>query len=126
MTSSNGYDEVKGYEPRINENELANGLDYHKEEVKGTVPWTNKYLHDVRLRLLSEAFHPVWDISYCLGYLGEGFENKVRVTLPFSSVPKGTSQNRVSPRMFIIQEARKAGVYAKGIGILDGLSRVQA
>ena len=113
------------YEPRINENELADGHAYHAEKIQATVNWSTKGLHDVCLRLLSDPGFPYWDVSYCVGYLGKGFDYKVRVSLPFGQIPKGTDKNRVSTKMWLVEEARNHGVYAKGIGLLDGLSRVQ-
>ena len=119
------YENEPRIEPRINENELADGHAYHAEKIQATVNWSTKGLHDVRLRLLSDPGFPYWDVSYCVGYLGKGFDYKVRVILPFGQIPKGTDKNRVSTKMWLVEEARKHGVYAKGIGLLDGLSRVQ-
>jgi hypothetical protein len=56
----------------------------------------------------------MWDVSYCHGVLKDF--TPVIVDLPFNQLPK---RNMFG---FIIQEATKAKVYAKGLGIFDALS----
>jgi len=92
------------------------GLEYHQaRDFKKTVDWTTPGLKVTRLRLLTDPGFPVWDVSYCHGVLnGED----VRVNLPFSQVPK---KNVVG---FIIEEAKRDKVFAKGLGILDSISKL--
>lgn len=79
-------------------------------------PWTRPGLRVIRLRLLSEPGCPVWDVSYCYG---EWQGRICRVQLPFHQLPKRNL------KAAIIQAAKEDGVYAKGIGILDCISRFQ-
>lgn len=79
------------------------------------VDWTHPGLKITRLRLLSDPGHPVWDVSYCHGIL-DG--KHVAVGLPFSTLPK-----RAVART-IIEYAKRDKVYAKGIGILDCVSKL--
>lgn len=74
------------------------------------VDWTTPNLRIVRLRLLSDAGYPEWDISYCYGYV-DG--KPVNVSFPFGSIPKRGFKG------FIIREAKRAKVFAKGMGLLD-------
>ena len=53
-----------------------------------TLYWNDKNLKEVtRLRFVSSAGYPCWDISYCFGI--DTHKNEVRVTLPFQQVRKG-------------------------------------
>lgn len=64
-----------------------------------------------RLRLLTERGYPFYDVSYCYGTLRDG--SHVRVYLGDTRLPrKGT-------KGYLIQLAKEAGVYAKGLGLLD-------
>jgi hypothetical protein len=81
------------------------------------VCWTEPGLKITRLRLVSDPGFPVWDVSYCHGVMPDG--RHVQVDLPFSQVPK---RDRAK---FLVREAIRAGVYAKGIGILDNISTLQ-
>lgn len=97
---------------------LANGLAYHSDRHSQeggieTVDWRTKGLYVTRLRLLSDPGYPYWDVSYCHGVL-DG--KHVDVQLPFSELPKR------GMKAAIIAEAKRDGVYAKGIGILDNIS----
>ncbi len=86
---------------------------YHNRPATRSVCWTEPGLRVTRLRLLSDPGFPLWDVSYCHGELaGE----RVNVMLPFDQLPK----NRV--RGTIIDHAKKVGVYAKRLGILDAIS----
>lgn len=67
-----------------------------------------------RLRLVSDPGFPMWDVSYCHGETVDG--RKCRVTLPFIQLPKG------GINATIIREARRDGVYAKGLGVFDAIS----
>jgi hypothetical protein len=83
-----------------------------------SVDWSDAQLAEITcLRLLSDRGYPVWDVSYCHGRLKDG--TNVRVRLPFYQVPKrGMSR-------FIVECAKKEGVYAKGLGILSNISTLQ-
>lgn len=82
---------------------------------KRYVPWATPGLKVTRLRLLSDPGLDFWDVSYCHGeYNGK----PCTVSLPFSQVPKR------NVKAFIIQEAKRDGVYAKGLGILDCISKL--
>ena len=98
----------------VNEvNGLENAHLYHENftsNITKIVPWTTKGLKITRLRLLSDVGFPFWDVSYCHGVLnGE----PVEVQLPFDQLPK---RNKLSA---IVNYAKKDGVYAKGLGILN-------
>jgi hypothetical protein len=96
-------------------NGLIDGHEYHKnvsEKITQTVPWTAKGLKITRLRLLSDVGFPFWDISYCHGILNG---QPVEVQLPFDQIPK---RNKFA---FIVKQAIKDNVYAKGLGILNPL-----
>ena len=81
-----------------------------------TVSWTEKGLRIVRLRLISDPGFPRWDVSYCLGWVGD---EPVYVALPFDQVPKGTVKS------FIVSAGRADGVYVKGLGVFGALSFFQ-
>jgi hypothetical protein len=100
----------------VNEvNGLVNGQEYHSNftsKITKIVPWNTKGLKVTRLRLLSDVGLPFWDVSYCHGILnGE----PVEVQLPFDQLPKRNKLNA------IVNYAKKDGVYAKGLGILNPL-----
>jgi len=102
--SDYGVSETNGLGPGV-------GASFHREE-RVDVYWTDKRLDKVtRLRLLSDPGFPLWDVSYCYGVLKDG--RLARVGLPFGQIPKRGFQR------FIVEEAKKEGVYAKGIGLLD-------
>jgi hypothetical protein len=78
----------------------------------GSVPWTDKGLAKiVRLRLISDPGYPFWDLSYCYGRMKDG--RYVLVSVPFYQIPK----NQVVST--ILAEARRDGVYAKGLGLFN-------
>ena len=96
-------------------NGLVDGQAYHAEPCEETLEWNDPQLAVVtRLRLLSDPGFPFWDVSYCHGYTKD--RKKVNVALPFSQLPKRNMKGT------IIAYAKKDGVYAKGIGILDNIS----
>lgn len=97
-------------------NGLENGQSYHDIE-RRDVQWTEPGLRITRLRLVSDPGFPVWDVSYCHGMLRDG--TPVAVELPFSQVPKGKKF-----ASFIVEWAKREGVYARGIGILDNISKL--
>jgi hypothetical protein len=107
MTNLYGTQETNG---------LTNGTEYHKARTNnhgGSVDWTTKGLKVTRLRLLSDPGYPAWDVSYCHGEL-DGQD--VDVILPFNQLPK---KGMIAA---ILKHAQRAGVYAKGLGILSNIS----
>lgn len=69
-----------------------------------------------RLRLLTDAGFPYWDLSYCHGRLKDGTE--VRVSLPEWQFRKSNLRGD------LLAMCKRAGVYGKGLGIFDALSQV--
>lgn len=93
---------------------VGEGQEYHKQFYDAdTVYWNTKGLKVTRLRLLSDPGFPAWDVSYCHGFVGD---TPVHVELPFSQLPKRNWKG------YIINQAKKDKVYAKGLGILDNIS----
>jgi hypothetical protein len=100
----------------FNISEFTNNFSEYLNTLEGTVDWTDKRLAKItRLRLLSDPGFPFWDVSYCYGQLRDG--TNVHVDLPFSQLPKRDM------KAWIIKYAKKDGVYAKGLGIFDNISR---
>jgi hypothetical protein len=93
----------------IETNGLVDGPAYHEID-RETVDWTERGLKITRLRLLTDPCCPFYDVSYCHGTLNG---KPVTVSLPFHQVPK------VNPIPFLIDEAKKENVFAKGLGLLD-------
>ena len=96
---------------------LSDARGYHAERHRQAsidlVDWSTPGLRITRLRLLSDPGFPVYDVSYCHGVL-DG--QHVEVELPFSQIPKrGLSK-------FIVAHAKRDGVFARGVGILDAIS----
>lgn len=97
----------------------TNGIskDYHlgpeaDQRSRNVVDWDDPRLARVtRLRLLTDPGFPMYDISYCHGVLKNG--ECCEVVFPFDQIPKRGSMR------FIVAEAKLAGVYAKGLGLLD-------
>lgn len=99
-------------------NGLADPAAYYAIE-RETVDLTDPRLAAVtRLRLLTDPGFPYWDLSYCHGRLADGTE--VRVTLPRFQFSKAAGLSRE-----IVAMCKEAGVYAKGLGILDAVSFVR-
>lgn len=92
--------------------------NYHKDvtfHIQFTVNWTDPRLRQVvRLRMVSDPGHPAWDITYCHGQLKTG--EFVEVQVPFSQLPKRGYRKK------IVEHAKKAGVHAARLGILDNIS----
>ena len=89
-------------------------LHEHKRPAPGapTVSWDDPQLKRVtRLRLISDPGFPLWDLSYVWGELKDG--TKVNVRVPFDQLPKRALKRQ------IVAEAQTAGVFAKGLGLLD-------
>lgn len=91
-------------------------LDAIAEGGNQTVYWADPKLAKVtRLRLLSDPGFPFWDVSYCYGELKDG--SAVRVSLPFHQLPKGKGKVNAA----LIDWAKRDGVYAKRLGLFDGV-----
>ena len=103
----------------INTNEITPG--YHAgRNSTNKVSWKTPGLKITRVRMISDRLHHSWDISYVHGTV-DGQDVDVR--LPFSQVPKLNNQYRNSVDFgFIINAAKRDGVYAKGLGFFDALS----
>jgi hypothetical protein len=100
---TNGLIDPKGYHDAVT------------HRIERTVYWTEPGLTVTRLRLLTEPGFPAWDVSYCHGILaGE----PVEVSLPFTSLPKRGASRA------IVEYAKRDGVHAKSLGILDCMSRL--
>lgn len=99
-------------------NGLEKPAEYHQQvthQIEETVSWKDPRLaRIIRLRLISDPGFPVWDLSYCHGELKDG--TPVRVDLPFYQVPKRRMMS------FILDHAKKDGVFAKGLGLFDAIS----
>jgi hypothetical protein len=79
-----------------------------EDEVDLTDPELKKI---TRLRLISDAGFPLWDLSYCYGELKDG--TPVRVHLPQWQFSKKNLKGE------LIAMAKEAKVFAKGLGLLD-------
>ena len=64
-----------------------------------------------RLRLLTEPGYPYYDISYCYGKLADGTHARVQIDEMHLS--------RRNPKGDLIAIAKRAGRFAKGLGLLD-------
>ena len=92
-------------------NGLVDGCTYHntrhnQEGGVKTVCWTTEGLEITRLRLISDHGFPVWDVSYCHGFL-DGKHVNVRV--PFSQLPKRNM------KAALYAEAKLSGKFIKGL-----------
>lgn len=85
------------------------------DSVKGSCSLTDpKLVKIVRLRLLTDAGFPWWDISYCYGQLADG--TYVSVSL------MGIGQLRKARggyRAHLVEIFREAKRYGRGMGIFD-------
>ena len=93
----------------------TNPLDrpYAHPNPNNHVYWTTPGLYITRLRLLTDAGFPFWDVSYCHGTV-DGVP--CVVDLPFDQLPRRGMQRA------IVEAAERDGIHAHGIGILDNLS----
>lgn len=100
----------------------SNGIgDFPKDEIPDgsarVLDWDDPQLCRVtRLRLVTDPGCPFWDVSYCWGLDTEG--KPVRVRLPFGQLPRG--KGKING--FLIEQAKKAEIHAKRLGILDSIS----
>ena len=106
--------------PDVGENNgLVDGRSYHAQRQSNhcgfSVHWNDPRLARItRFRILSDPGFPFWDVSYIHGILKDG--RACDVFNPFAELPKrGT-------RSYIIECAKRDGVYAKGLGIFDAIS----
>ena len=74
----------------------------------------------LRLRLLSDQgwSYPYWDVSYCYGEMRDG--TRVHVILPVRRFSKYASLSGQLDQM-----AKRAGRYAKGMGLLSAVSTLE-
>ncbi len=86
------------------------------ESIKGQVELSDPDLAKVtRVRLIGACReYPFWDLSYCYGQLRDG--SNVRVDLG------GYRFGRYTYKRELIDLAKAAGKYAKGLGLLDSIS----
>ena len=100
--------------------------NFHKnftDKIVADVYWTEPGLQIIRCRFISDVGFPLWDLSYCMGQLPNG--DVVGVLLPFSQLEKftdGTREHKNRINAQLIEHARKDGVNAKKIGLLDHIS----
>ncbi len=101
----------------------TNPLDYDlRREIDAAgrldrVDWTDPNLAQiVRFRLLTDRGFPFWDVSYCIGRLGDG--TLVDVDLPFSQLRKG----RGGWKRHLVEWAAEDGIHAKRLGFFDAAS----
>lgn len=95
------------------QNPISGTMKKAHDEIKRSVAWW-EVKKIVRLRLLSDPGFPMWDVSYCTGVMSDG--EVVDVMLPFSQLPKRGYKRA------IVNYAKKDGIFAKGIGVLDNIS----
>jgi hypothetical protein len=79
-----------------------------------TVDWTEPGLYITRLRMVSDPGYPEWDITYCHGTLGD---EQVRVSLPFSTLPKANMKRA------LYKHAKASGAFIKGL--FDNISTLE-
>jgi len=76
------------------------------------VGWTDPQLRKVTLLDLQLSLD-AWQVTQCIGEMNDG--EQVMVHVPFGSLP------RYGLRREIVKLAKRDGVYAKGLGILDAI-----
>jgi hypothetical protein len=104
---------VKETNGLIDANAFHNNVTY---KIERTLYWSDPELKRItRLRLVSDPGYPVWDVSYCTGEDTNG--NPVDVQVPFSELPKGKGAMVGE----IVRCAKQDNVYAKGLGIFNGV-----
>jgi hypothetical protein len=99
-------------------------LDWDTYRAEGDIDITDPRLARVdRIRLLTEAGYPRYDVSYVYGTLRDG--RHVRVTLAgHHTLPRTIRSGRLDlmltdVKRALIGIAKETGVYAKGLGMLD-------
>lgn len=98
-----------------------NHADVERTTVKLSDP---RLVRVTRLRLLSDDACPFWEVSYCYGLIKvDGVERQVHVDLGNDRVAKrGYGRRATVDKGDLVRLAKEAGVYAKGIGLLDNIS----
>lgn len=93
-------------------NPITDEVKAIREAIEQTVELSDARLVKItRLRLVTDPGFPMYDLSYCYGELRSG--EPVRVNLPEWQFSKRTLKRD------LIEMCRAAGVYGKGMGILD-------
>jgi hypothetical protein len=109
-------------------NLLPAGSNYHDTFRNArTVRWDEPGLKVTRFRLLSDRGFPLWDVSYCHGYIGE---EPVVVDLPFSQLAKHSFKYKDKHgaikqggwKAHVIAWGKKEGVNVYNLGILNAAS----
>lgn len=91
----------------VNEvNPITDAQKARMSQIKRKVCWTTKGLEITRLRLLSDQGFPFWDVSYCVGSIGD---EMVDVALPFSQLPKKNMKKA------LFDEAKATGTFINGL-----------
>lgn len=72
-----------------------------------------------RLRLLTDAGFPWWDISYCYGELRDG--TPVLVAMPVGQLRK----SRGGYKAHLVELCKEAGKYGKALGIFEAVSTLR-
>lgn len=98
VTQTNGIEDVSAWQTFVSEA----GTSYLGDPELARI---------TRLRLLTERGYPYFDISYCYGELKDG------TSVRLDGMPMHLS--RRNPKGDLIKLAQEAGVFAKGLGLLD-------
>lgn len=105
------------YSEMYETNPLSDEMRERIQNSTETVYWNDERLRSIdRLRLLTDAGFPFYDVSYCVGTLKDG--RPCRVSLPFSQLSKGKGKITAE----ILALAKEDGVFAKGLGIFKSIS----
>lgn len=109
-------------------NLLPAGSKYH-DTFHGarTVRWDEPGLKVTRFRIISDPGFPLWDVSYCHGFIGD---EPVVVDLPFSQLAKHSFKYKDKNgeikkggwKAHVIAWGRKEGVNVWNLGILQNVS----
>lgn len=114
MIEMDAIDRARSYGVRMDESLDSAGIAEMRESVNHSesVQWNDPELKRVlRLRLIGCCReYPFWDVSYCYGELKDG--TRVRVDLPDHRLNRNWKAH-------LIALAKRDGVFAKGLGILD-------
>lgn len=109
-------------------NLLPAGNTYHETfRHARTVYWTTPGLRVTRFRIISDPGFPLWDVSYCHGYIGD---EPVIVDLPFSQLAKHSFRYRKKDgsiglggwKAHLNAWGKKEGVNVWRLGIIENVS----
>lgn len=96
----------------LESNPINDAVKAHREAADEIVELDDPRLaRIVRLRLVSDPGFPLWDLSYCYGTLKDGTHARVQIDELHIS--------RRAPKKDLIAIAKREGVFAKGLGLLD-------